>query len=71
MITVKARLVGVFQTSQALLVQIGEWELIAIDPVEDAKLHWRHVHPRFGVIRRHLFASIHPYLNEHTRQDKV
>jgi hypothetical protein len=53
MITVEAGLVGVFQALQALLVQVREWELVPIDPVEDAKLHSHIIHLRVGVLINH------------------
>jgi hypothetical protein len=40
-IAIEARLIGVFQALQALLVQVRELELIPINPIEDTKLHWR------------------------------
>jgi len=37
-IAIKAKLVGAFHQPQALLVKLGQAELVAIDPVEDAEL---------------------------------
>src|SRR5262245_52584182 len=54
MIAVEARLVGIFQALQALLVQIRELKLITIDPVEDTKLHQRRVCPWCGLVISHL-----------------
>src|SRR2546422_8940297 len=60
-IAVEARLVGVFQALQALLVQVRELELVTIDPVEDTELHQRRVRPRCGVVIDHLIPSVGPW----------
>ena len=45
-IAIEAKLVGAFDQPQALLVEFGQRELIAIDPIEDAELYWPN---RWGV----------------------
>src|SRR5438132_13969364 len=61
MIAVEARRIGVFQALQALLVQVGKLELIAINPVEDAKLHWRRIRVRLPVVVNHRVTSVRPW----------
>lgn len=41
-IAIKTVLVGAFHEPQALLVEFGKAELVAIDPVENAKFHRHH-----------------------------
>ena len=44
-------------------LEVGERELVLINPVEDAKLHGCRVRPRCGVLINHRFASIGPFLD--------
>src|SRR2546428_8305898 len=61
MIEIEARRIGVFQALQALLVQVRELELIAINPVEDAKLHWRRIRVRLPDVINHRVTSVRPW----------
>src|SRR5437588_5190934 len=61
MIAIEARLIGVFQALQALLVQVRKLELIPINPVEDAKLHWRRIRVRLPVVINHRVTSVRPW----------
>src|SRR5438128_996971 len=61
MIAIEAGLIGVFQALQALFVQVRELELVAINPVEDAKLHRRRVRSRLHVVINHRVTSVRPW----------
>jgi hypothetical protein len=55
-VAVEARLVGVFQELQALLVQVGKLQPVPINPVEDTALHQRRVRARGHVVISHRVA---------------